>query len=74
MTTQYLDLPGVFPLEGGGSLDGVRVAYRTWGEPKAEATLICHALTGSADADDWWDGLFGPGRVFDQARDYIVAS
>ncbi len=73
MTTQYLDLPGVFPLEGGGSLDGVRVAYRTWGEPKAEATLICHALTGSADADDWWDGLFGPGRVFDQARDYIVA-
>jgi homoserine O-acetyltransferase len=73
MTTQYLDLPGVFPLEGGGSLDGVRVAYRTWGKPKAEATLICHALTGSADADDWWDGLFGSGKVFDPSRDYVAA-
>jgi homoserine O-acetyltransferase len=73
VTTRYLELPGIFRLEGGGRLDGVRVAYRTWGEPKAEATLICHALTGSADADDWWGGLFGPGRVFDPYRDYIVA-
>lgn len=73
MTTQYLDLAGVFPLEGGGRLDGVQVAYRTWGEPQAEATLICHALTGSADADEWWEGLFGPERVFDPSRDYIVA-
>ena len=74
MTAGFIDLPGVFPLEGGGELDGVRVAYRTWGEPQAEATLICHALTGSADADDWWNGLFGPGKVFDPSRDYIVAA
>ena len=74
MTTRFLDLPGVFPLEGGGRLDGVRVAYRTWGEPQPEATLICHALTGSADADDWWEGLFGQGKVFDPSSDYIVAA
>ena len=74
MTTHHLDLPGVFHLEGGGSLDGVRVAYRTWGDPQAEATLICHALTGSPDADDWWEGLFGPDKVFDPSRDYIVAA
>lgn len=74
MTAGFIDLPGTFPLEGGGQLDGVRVAYRTWGEPQTEATLICHALTGSADADDWWDGLFGDGKVFDPERDYIVAA
>ena len=74
MTAGFIDLPGIFPLEGGGQLDGVRVAYRTWGEPQADATLICHALTGSADADEWWEGLFGDGKVFDPARDYIVAA
>lgn len=74
MTTQFLDLPGAFPLEGGGRLNGVRIAFRTWGEPRSEATLICHALTGSADADEWWEGLFGPDRIFDPSRDYVVAA
>ncbi len=74
MTTRFLDLPGVFPLEDGGTLNGVRTAYRTWGEPQPEATLICHALTGSADADDWWEGLFGRDKVFDSSRGYIVAA
>ncbi len=73
MTTRFVDLPGRFTLETGGTLDGVRVAYRTWGEPAPTATLVCHALTGSADADDWWFGLFGPGRVLDADRSYIVA-
>ena len=72
--TQFLDIAEEFRLESGKTLPHVRVAYRTWGEPKPEATLICHALTGSADADDWWNGLFGPGRVFDPSHDYIVAA
>jgi len=72
--TRFYDHPGVFQLEGGETLDRVRVGYRTWGEPRNEATLICHALTGSADADDWWSGLFGPTRSFDTDRDFIVAS
>ena len=74
MTTRFLELPGVFPLERGGAINGVRIAYRTWGEPQPEATLICHALTGSADADDWWEGLFGRDKVFDSSRGYIVAA
>ena len=49
------------------------MAYRTWGAPSKEAVLVCHALTGSADADDWWGGLFGTGRTFDPSRDYVVA-
>ena len=73
MTTRIVDLPGTVPLESGDVLDGVRVAYRTWGTPSATATLVCHALTGSADADDWWPGLFGPGKVLDPDRSYIVS-
>jgi homoserine O-acetyltransferase len=35
---------------------------------------VCHALTGSADADDWWGGLFGTGRALDPERDFVVAA
>ena len=72
--TQFYRHQGVFDLESGEELEQIQVAYRTWGEPRTEAILICHALTGSADADEWWSGLFGPGRSFDPDRDYIVAS
>lgn len=64
-------------LENGQTLDGVQVAYRTWGQLAADggnAVLVCHALTGSADADAWWGGLFGPGKALDPARDFIVCS
>ena len=67
-------VPGVFPLEGGGTLRDVQVEARTWGRFSGEATLICHALTGSADADDWWKGLFGTGRLFDASDSFIVGT
>lgn len=72
--TQILEIRGEFPLESGDSLPDVRVAYKTWGEPRSEATLICHALTGSADADDWWAGMFGEGRAFDPTTEYVIAT
>jgi homoserine O-acetyltransferase len=66
-------VPETFPLEGGGTLRDVRVEVRTWGRFQREATLICHALTGSADADDWWGGLFGQDRLFDPSNTFIVS-
>lgn len=64
-------------LEAGGRLPGVQLAYRTWGRLAPDggnAVLVCHALTGSADADEWWAGMFGPGRALDPARDFIICS
>ncbi|MGH8914081.1 MAG: homoserine O-acetyltransferase MetX [Acidimicrobiia bacterium] len=72
--TRFYEHQGTFHLESGETLERVQVGYRTWGEPRAEAILICHALTGSADADEWWDGLFGPSRSFDPDHDFIIAS
>ncbi len=69
--------PGPFALEGGATLPELRVAYRTWGTLDRDGTnavVICHALTGSADADRWWTRMFGPGRAFDPQRDFIVCS
>ncbi|HIK05700.1 MAG TPA: homoserine O-acetyltransferase [Trichormus sp. M33_DOE_039] len=75
--TQYYHLPMPLELEAGGILTGVQVAYRTWGKLNSEGDngiLICHALTGSADADEWWEDLFGSGKAFDCDRDFIVCS
>jgi homoserine O-acetyltransferase/O-succinyltransferase len=75
--TKVVELPGEFPLELGGRLPGLRVAYRSWGTlapDGANAVVVCHALTGSADADLWWTRLFGPGRSLDPERDFVVCS
>ena len=75
--TRFLDLPGPFALELGGALPAVRVGYRTWGalDPEgANAVVVCHALTGSADADLWWTRMFGPSRAFDPERDFVLCS
>lgn len=72
--TKLVELQGVFPLESGDVLRGVRVAYRTWGDPRGKAKLVCHALTGSADAKDWWSGLFGQGSTLDPGTDFIISA
>ncbi len=75
--TLSLELPGELALELGGRLPSVRVGYRTWGKLDAagsNAVIVCHALTGSADADLWWTRMFGPGRALDPERDFVVCS
>lgn len=66
-----------FPLSNGKQLTGLKIAYRTWGtlSPHADnAIIVCHALTGSADADVWWRPLIGPGKAIDTDRFFIVCS
>ncbi len=73
--TLLLDAP--LALESGASLPGVELAYRTWGRLSAQADnaiVICHALTGSADADAWWGALLGPGKAIDTDRFFVVCS
>ena len=75
--TRSYELPGPLRLELGGILPRVRIGYRTWGtldRQGANAVVICHALTGSADADLWWTRMFGPGRALDPERDFILCS
>lgn len=45
-----------FKLESGIELKNVPVAYKTWGklnDKKDNVMVICHALSGSADVEDW---------------------
>jgi len=70
--TKYFESDEPYLCELGGSLPSLRVAYRTWGtlnEHRDNVILICHALTGSADADAWWEGMFSAGGAFDETAD-----
>ncbi|WOO81115.1 Homoserine O-acetyltransferase [Vanrija pseudolonga] len=63
-----------FTFESGVALNDVPVAYKTWGKLNAardNCMVICHALTGSADVEDWWGPLLGPNRAFDPTRFFI---
>lgn len=75
------------PLQSGGQLAPVTLAYETWGALNAEgdnAILITHALTGNSHAHDpeqpdnmkvaWWNPLIGPGRPIDTSRYFVICS
>ncbi|XJO76378.1 hypothetical protein BDV3_006909 [Batrachochytrium dendrobatidis] len=63
-----------FKLESGIVLEQVPVAYKTWGTLNDAGTnvmVLCHAMSGSADVEDWWGQLLGPGAPFDTSKFFI---
>jgi homoserine O-acetyltransferase len=64
-----------FHLEAGGSLQPVSIRSDIYGElneSRNNAVLICHALSGSARAADWWPEMFD--SVFDLKRDCVICT
>jgi homoserine O-acetyltransferase len=64
--TQYVDLPAPLPLDCGRSLEGVRIAYETYGQlaPRRDnVVLVCHALSGDAHAAGYSDDPDAPSAV-----------
>jgi homoserine O-acetyltransferase len=73
-------------LDGGGRIDNLEIAYRTYGALNAErsnAILVCHALTldqhvaasgGAGGRRGWWDSLVGPGLPLDPTRHFIICA
>ncbi|MBL3667161.1 homoserine O-acetyltransferase [Streptomyces sp. M2CJ-2] len=83
---QWHALGTPLPLEAGGELPGVELAFETWGRlapDGSNAVLVLHALTGDSHAAGpagpghptagWWDGLIGPGLALDTDRWFVVA-
>lgn len=66
-----------FQTEQGGCLDELQVRYYL-SEPSniknKPVVWICHALTASANAADWWPGMVGPGKLFDPQNYFIVCA
>lgn len=83
---QSLTLPRPLPLDGGGVLERAAIAYETYGElaaDKANAILICHALTGDqyvagthpvTGKPGWWSRMVGPGKPIDTDRFHVICA
>ncbi len=66
-----------FETEQGGRLDALDIRYYL-SEPSNSShkpvVWICHALTASADASDWWPGMVGTGKLFDPQNYFIICA
>ena len=74
------------PLESGGVLGPIDIAYETWGTlnaQKSNAVLICHALTGDqfcagtnpvTGKPGWWPTMIGAGKPIDTERYFVICS
>jgi len=66
-----------FELESGKTLPGFQLSYSTFGklnEAKDNVIWVCHALTANSNFLDWWEGLFGKGRLYDPEKYFIICA
>lgn len=69
---------GAFRTERGAVIEDAALRYRVFGDREAARRngwiLVFHALTGSADVDDWWAPLLGPGAALDTSRHAVICA
>lgn len=66
-----------FELESGKILQGITVAYHTYGNLNSDSSnvvWICHHLTANSDAALWWQGVVGAGALLDPAKYFVVCA
>lgn len=73
-------------LESGATIAPLQIAYQTYGTldaNRANAVLICHALTGDqhllnthpvTGKPGWWTSMVGPGKPIDTDRFFVICS
>lgn len=84
--TQVFRSDAEFKCVRGGTLNGLELAYETYGELNANkdnAVLVCHALSGHQHAaghpennkEDvgWWDTMIGPDKPLDTKRFFVIS-
>ncbi|MEN9686027.1 MAG: homoserine O-acetyltransferase [Bacteroidota bacterium] len=74
---KFFDYEAGFPLECGVVLPSIRIAYHTYGKLNSEknnVVWVCHALTASSDAADWWKGLVGEACLINPSEYYVVCA
>lgn len=66
-----------FELESGQLLPGFQLYYEVLGNQELnhdKIIWVCHALTGNATVTDWWEGLFGSGKLFNPQEYTIICA
>jgi homoserine O-acetyltransferase len=66
-----------FELECGETLEGISIAYHTYGNPekaKTSTVWVCHALTANSDVESWWPGVGGKNHIINPEEYFIVCA
>lgn len=66
-----------FRLESGSTLPEFHLFYSTYGklnEQKDNVIWVVHAFSGSSDFTQWWEGIFGEGRLYDPGKHFIICA
>ena len=64
-----------FKLECGVTLNGLEIAYHSYGHldsDKNNVVWACQALTGNSDVVEWWPCLVGEGWVINPQDHFII--
>ena len=64
-------------LESGDTLQNLRIQYTTYGElngEKSNVIWVFHALTGSSDPMEWWEGLIGRNSFINPEKHFIICA
>ena len=64
-------------LESGNQLHNVELAYKTFGNlnaDKSNAIWVFHAISGDTNVLEWWDGIFGAGKLYDPNEYFIICA
>lgn len=74
---QTLKVNKPFPLENGGELPCLEIAYHTFGrlnDKRDNCIWVCHALTANSDVADWWPHTVVPEGFLDPEKYFIVCA
>ena len=83
---QSVTIAAALPLDSGQTLDGVTIAWQSYGAlnaDKSNAVLLCHALTGdqyvasdhpATGKPGWWARMVGPGKPIDTDRFHVICA
>lgn len=74
---KYFQYNGTFTLESGESINGLTIAYHTFGSPNADLSnviWVCHALTANSDVADWWPHTVEKGKFLDPEKYFIICA
>ncbi len=75
--TQYYRHSDPFPLELGGELPELTIAYHTYGTLNSShdnVVWVCHALTANSDVADWWPHTVEGGCFLDPNKWFVVCA
>ncbi len=64
-----------FITESGFRFPQLDIAWKSWGslnEARDNVVVVCHALTGNADAETWFSGLFTETGILNPDEQFII--